>query len=207
MADPSDAELLDLHQALLAGNAAASSRLATLLLPLLRVRLGGMRRDVRDWHIVESAIDQSICNYLLDPGRYDPSRSTLLAYLAMDVRGDVKNALASAGRRRRHELVDSEIVELERSDGNVSVEDEVLNSLEPLDVRDELLSAAKDAIAELPPQDRQLLQLIVDGVRSTASYADVLGITHLPLSMQRAEVKRHKDRLTKKLERLRARLV
>ena len=44
--------------------------------------------------------------------------------------------------------------------------------------------------------------MIIDGVRETPPYAHLYGAANLPLAAQRDVVKRHKDRLKKKAQRL-----
>ena len=44
-----------------------------------------------------------------------------------------------------------------------------------------------------------MVDLILDGERSTAAFAVVLGIENLAIDEQRLQVKRHKDRLKKRL--------
>jgi hypothetical protein len=51
------------------------------------------------------------------------------------------------------------------------------------------------------PKDKEILALRLKGIRATAPYALILGSTHFPLKQQRAEVKRHKDRITRFLSR------
>ena len=51
------------------------------------------------------------------------------------------------------------------------------------------------------PNDQQLLALRLQGVRRTEAFAEILGITHLPIETQRREVKRAKDRIDKMLRR------
>ena len=55
--------------------------------------------------------------------------------------------------------------------------------------------------ATLDTTDRQLFLLMLNGVRETAPYAEIMQLELLPVSKQRREVKRAKDRLTKKLTR------
>jgi RNA polymerase sigma-70 factor (ECF subfamily) len=50
-------------------------------------------------------------------------------------------------------------------------------------------------------RDRKLVELIVDGVRSTADFIDILGLHSLSIKEQRREVKRHKDRIILRLKR------
>jgi hypothetical protein len=62
----------------------------------------------------------------------------------------------------------------------------------------ELLQALR---AELSGVEEQVLLLMLEGVRESARYAEVMGIHHWDESAQRREVKRVKDRLAKKLQR------
>jgi len=55
-------------------------------------------------------------------------------------------------------------------------------------------------------RDRAALALILDGERSTEALAEALGLQGLPQLERQREVKRHRDRLVKVLERLGARL-
>jgi len=48
---------------------------------------------------------------------------------------------------------------------------------------------------------QRVLALMIDDVRETSAYAEVLGITDLPVAEQRKHVKQVKDRLKKRLQR------
>ena len=71
--------------------------------------------------------------------------------------------------------------------------------------REELreLEARKKAIFDAleNPKDREIMALRLDGVRDTAAFARVLGITHLKELEQREQVRRHKDRINRFLRR------
>ena len=82
----------------------------------------------------------------------------------------------------------------------------MLDALDPFDVSPEVLDAARAELANFSELDRRLLDLLAQGVRETAPYAEVLGIGHLPQALQRRAVKRHKDRLKARLEVIRERL-
>ena len=53
----------------------------------------------------------------------------------------------------------------------------------------------------LSDAESRALDLLLDGERKTAVFAEALGIGHLPMKDQRAEVKRVKDKLKKRIER------
>jgi RNA polymerase sigma-70 factor (ECF subfamily) len=154
---------------------------------------------------VTSQIGLAVTHYLKDPERFDPARGGLVAYLAMVVRGDVLNELDARRRRRTHEVTSDRLVELDLLDRNITVEEEALDAVDRIDVAPETAAAALKALSELSEVDRKVLEMMVSGVRATSAYAAVLGISHLPDGLQRKAVKRHKDRLQKRLERLRDR--
>jgi RNA polymerase sigma-70 factor, ECF subfamily len=51
------------------------------------------------------------------------------------------------------------------------------------------------------PRDRQILALRLQGERRTEAFAEILGLSDLPIEAQRREVKRAKDRIDKILRR------
>ena len=53
----------------------------------------------------------------------------------------------------------------------------------------------------LDPRDRQILALRLQGERRTEAFAEILGLSYLPIEAQRREVKRAKDRIDKILRR------
>jgi len=196
---------------LLAGEPTAPARLAELLLePLVRRVLkstgGADRADSR------STCCQTLARYLCEPEAYDAGRGPLLAWLALDARRDVLNDLDSA--RARRETVDVTIVEVRGGTGNVftepaqlrSVEEEALDHTDPFDLPPETVAVIRKRAKSFSAEELSVIELMGEGVRDTAAYADVLGISHLPLDEQRAAVKREKDRLSRQLERLRERL-
>lgn len=203
MSGTADDELLVLHQALLDGDVTAPALLAEQLLPLLGGKLRPAWSGLTDPQILESAIGFSVAKYLRNPETYDPSGRSLVNYLAMDIDGDVKNELkkrqpvAMSG-----EVIEQELVEVGIRERNLTAEDEALDGLDPFDLPQETVAAARRQLAQLSPRDRELAQLVVDELRSYAVWADKLGITHLPLDDQVREVKRNKDRIKKKLERM-----
>jgi DNA-binding NarL/FixJ family response regulator len=52
------------------------------------------------------------------------------------------------------------------------------------------------------PRDLAILQLMINGEKRTEIFAQALGLTELSLQAQKSTVKRHKDRLKKRLQRL-----
>lgn len=217
--DPIDEELIRLHTELVEGvDPTTPARLAELLIAPLRRRFRRFR--ALDWDAVDSTIGWSIARYLREPTRFDPERGGLLPYLWQDVRGDLLNeverrtvpvpdgyeARGEKPRRARREVPDSDAVEVERDHRNPSVDEEVLDAIDPYDLPREVVERARTELGQFDQRDQALLELLGGGVRETTPYAEVLGIAHLDIDVQRREVKRHKDRLKARLEVIRANL-
>jgi hypothetical protein len=150
---------------------------------------------------MEAAAD-ALLEYLADPSKYDPSKANLLTFLKVAADRDMMNLLAKQGRREG-KIETKDPVELYEYDGNKDVG----TSHDPV-----VQEVAEDAaVKELDvfirtnfedPIDRELALLVLDDVRETVEYVSVLGIDDLDELSQRAEVKRHKDRIKVKLKRL-----
>lgn len=202
--DPGQEDLLRLHEALCdREDPTAPARMAELLLPAMRRRF--QNAQLFDRHEVDSLIGLSIARYVDRPESYDPARSPLLAYLWRDIEGDRKHAISSATTRAR-KVPKWAVLELAPTGRNLGVEEEVLDALDPFDVPEELLQAARSELEGFSDQDREFLMLLGEGVRETAPYAEVLSIAHLPVGVQRDEVNRNKARLKARLEVIRGRL-
>jgi RNA polymerase sigma-70 factor (ECF subfamily) len=174
----------------------ASGELARLLLPYLAaaVARGCPRID-------EQLINDAVVDVLLDfcerPGQFDPAQGVPLeGFLSTGARRNVLNALR--GERRRKER--------ERKVGSKKHEAVVADDPAAGNIRQEALEQiAKRRVAILEaltsPTDRDVIGLWLDGVRDSAAYATVLGLTHLPTDEQRADVERHKERILRFLRR------
>ena len=144
-----------------------------------------------------------LLNYQNNPFQYNPDKLSLDRYLYMSARGDLLNLL---DRNKKDDVLIAlpEIVELDEEDSEYKVEVPKVSS--ESDVEAEVfnkLSPTWRNLRQLFPDevDQAMLQLIMDDIRETSYYADILGITDLPAAEQAAIVKRHKDRIKKKLIR------
>ncbi|MBK8903301.1 MAG: hypothetical protein IPM53_19110 [Anaerolineaceae bacterium] len=154
-------------------------------------------------HVCETAVIDCLLTYHAAPEKYDPTKLTLFAYLRMAARHDLLNALDRHNRRKRplHSLDEPAV--------QAQLVSEITPESDPTDLADWLSSpnpSSRQEIlrrfeADLDSTDRQLLLLMLNGVRDSESYAAVLQISALPLDEQRRQVKRAKDRLTKSLTR------
>ena len=188
---PSRHEQDELHSAVLAGDPTAPPRVFELLLdPLIeRLKFKWPRRPRRD--LEEQAID-SILSYLERPERYDSERASLLTYLTMDAHGDLLNAYEKEAAGREKLVADVEDPAPHRN----QVIDVALSSTD--DRR--LLARLREAFPD--DGDRRVVYLLLEGERTTAPYAEALGLAHLSVGDQQRLVNRAKDRVRKKLARL-----
>lgn len=205
MSDASEVEQLKqlgfkLHRRLVEGDLIVTAEIAETFMERTARRLQQRFSILDDPHLIEEAVIEAIVNYFERPAQYDPAKRSLAGYFYMSARGDLLNLLKREKREAYH-LVLTEIVELDDSgsEHGVEIQDDfdveawVLNQNSPI---------WQQIIRLLPdPFDQEIVLLMMDGVRETRAYADVLGILDLSNDEQATIVKRHKDRLKKKLQR------
>ncbi|HEU5199516.1 MAG TPA: hypothetical protein VFU32_07760 [Ktedonobacterales bacterium] len=191
------------HQRLLAADdPTVPAEVAEWLYPLLmretyaRACGGGGPVD-RD--MVKDAVANVLLEYIDAPERYDPDRGSLQRYLVMAAYRDFQNLSAKEARRAGLQRYLS-LLSTEQEDEDI-VDDQ--QDIEQLIGRIHAESLWQMLDEHFPdPTERQIVELIVDRVRSVQPYTQLLGLTHLSLGEQREEVKRVKDRLKKRLQRI-----
>lgn len=199
----SDEQLL--HERLLAGDPTAPSDLAQQVLEPVTQRLRRRFPGVRDKSLIDSAAVDAILNYAERPGQFDPAKASLVGYLTLSARGDLLNALDAQKSRQAHEmsLENVEFVNSDRKIRSMSGESTMLadeiavDNLAARQLTSRLKAAAENS------RDLAILQLIIQGEKRTEIFADALGLSELSPEAQRSAVKRHKDRLKKRVQRLR----
>jgi len=197
-----DPEGRALHARLLRGDPTAPSDLAVGYLEPLVARL---RRayPLQDDDVVFEVACDLILTFSQQPETYDPDQLALPAYLLMAAKRDVLNVI-ERDQRRQLRIVPLESVELRplaRNKGYAAAQD-------PADTVEDAVDdeAVATALASLGDTDREVVQMLMDGERRNERFAAVLGLQDRPLSEQRREVKRTKDRLKKRLQRSRLRV-
>jgi RNA polymerase sigma-70 factor, ECF subfamily len=194
--DEYDAER-KLHKRLLNGDVTASAEIAERLLfsviRLLRYRY----QDLDDPHLVDMAVHQAFISYFYHPQRYNPAKSSLTTYLLMSADGDLRNFI------HNHKF----LFQLSMDTSNGDDEEQAIVVADDFDLETEVLNRLSTVWPRLrdylpDPVEREVVWLMLDNIRETAIYADVLGLQDVPATEQQAIVKRHKDRLRKKLRRL-----
>jgi RNA polymerase sigma-70 factor (ECF subfamily) len=184
-----------IHERLLAGEVTAPAELVEGLLELLLHRLTKRYPKLHDPDLLYDSVTDALLSYIKQPTQFNPGKRSLLGFLHMAAEGDLRNALAKDKRRRQKEI-SLEEVELGGPNGNYELEGENSESqLRREKLRQELPRLFGD------PKDLAMVELIIAGERATETFVEVLELQHLPPDQQRREVKRHKDRLKKRLER------
>lgn len=152
-------------------------------------------------HVIETMIDR--------PERFDPTRGkSLYGYLMMDLKGDIKNYLTRATKEPRPIRLDEPIG---GDDGDVGNQDlggnlpsgepgpeEIAESAES----QTWVNAIRERVVETEDERIVFDLQYVAGERTTDAFAGPLGITGLPQNEQVQVVQKLKDRLAKRLRRM-----
>ncbi|HYP38993.1 MAG TPA: hypothetical protein VEX13_01410 [Chloroflexia bacterium] len=178
------------------GDPTAFAELCEMLYePLVQDMKRRAGRDA-DPDLVEEAVGKALLSYEARPQQYDPNKLSLRGYLVMSANGDYQNAIAKELRRRpRGGLVYLSDDTRQLADTRRDLE-EAVSRLDGAEWWRRVHVAFPNAI------EREIISLIIDKVRPTEPYARLLGIEDQPIEEQAAEVKRVKDRITKRLRRL-----
>lgn len=188
----------DLHARLVRGDPTAPSDLAVRYLDPLLTSLRRAFPRVDD-QMLETKAHDLILDLGERPAQYNPDRRSLAGYLLMAARGDVRNALKSE-QPRASRIVPLEDVELRPPSRNTPW----LESADPADIVAEAASSERVAAVRghFDDQEWEVVQLIGEGERRSEVFAEVLGLQSRPREERDREVKRVKDRLKKRVQRV-----
>ncbi|ADO69630.1 sigma-70 family RNA polymerase sigma factor [Stigmatella aurantiaca] len=139
----------------------------------------------------DSAVD-AVMSYLNEPSRYDPRRGRLSTYLIQAAKNRASDRHRTATSQARRDQDYANVVTLQQRPPKEALEDAV-EAKRLLQLVEKLLKREKDKIT---------LEHFLQDERSTEALAEALGLKALSPEQKKREVKRHKDRLTKFLERL-----
>jgi hypothetical protein len=190
----------ELHNRLISGDVIVSAEIAEYFMPLAVDRLSKRFKNIDDPHLIETAVIDAIMDYLTSPSQYDPCRGNLFGYLILKAKSDLLNYLGQ--KKIDHSLMDlAEIVELEDDSSvygieltnEMDIETEIIEKSSPLWERLSKLITDKT--------DQEMVLLIMNGVRDTDTFAEVIGIQKLPNKEKIRIVKQNKDRLKKVIQR------
>jgi hypothetical protein len=197
MRDPPEVDLFRaLHERLLHGDRVAAEELARLLLPRLVGEVA--RRFPRtDEQIVSDGVIDAVMDYCACPEQFDAGKDVPLErFLANAAWRNVSNLLVGERRRKRREKRAGG----EKHEADVALDPSARNiRREEQEQLDQRRAAILEGLDD--PKDKEIMTLVLQGVKDTATYAPLLDVAHLPIRQQRAEVKRRKDRITRFLRR------
>lgn len=190
-----------LHRRLQDGDPTAPADLAQLFLEPLFKTIKGKWPGV-DAAFVKDAITDAVLGYIENPASFKAEKARLFSYLVLASIANLKTRLGKETRLSLREVSldvehsgESENYIVEVPDPNGLGEQRLVDIVYGKRVAKQLFSEIVD------PTDRKLIGLVVDGVRETAEYAEVMRIGHLSTAEQKKAVKQAKDRLLKQLQR------
>jgi RNA polymerase sigma-70 factor (ECF subfamily) len=197
-------QTLEVHQRLLHGDPTASADAAELLLDPVVARLQRKWPGLAHTDACHDAATDVLVVYLADPSRYQPTQSSLVGWLVMQAHGDLLNDHASKPKQFERMWLAESAMPVDPSTGETPQLGDQAPSFDTLpEVNGStVLAAVRDAFPN--ERDRQLIWLMcIEGSHSTEEAAKVLGLAGLSPTDRAAEVKRHKDRIMRRLRRLR----
>lgn len=178
-----------IHRRLVAGERAAAGDLFETAAGPLTAFLKRHYRLLND-DAVYDLVQDALVKHIVNPGAFDPARSSLWSWLCEVTRRDAHDR--TRGDRRRAELLALAAPAI--ADWNVHPNHESEAEAVALYEREH------DVRLTLDPVERAVLDLMIDGERDTAAFAEVLGLD--PAHPETAaEVKRVKERIKGRAKR------
>jgi RNA polymerase sigma-70 factor (ECF subfamily) len=197
---PSAEEGMILHQRLCAEDVTAPADVCDAYLEPLLAWLGSVASHV-EAEARQSAVHDTVVDYVKHPRRYNPRCADLGVYLRMAARRDLYN-LRRREERHQRRRISWEFVEEGEVPGNIQGrEAEVLARLTEEEERVRQECCVRRVRASCTEKERAALDLLLAGVHCLHAYAEALGLAERPKEEQEREVKRVKDRLMKRLIR------
>jgi RNA polymerase sigma-70 factor, ECF subfamily len=191
---------LQLHMQILAGDLLASSKIAELFLPLLSRGLHRKYHSLPDSQLAAAAAADAIMQYLANPPKFDPERGKLFSYLWMSAQGDLLNRIKQE-KRIENRQVEEKVVEFRPLVAEKYITANQDPEVEMLRSEEAIIVEAKIKTILTAETDLKVVGLMLDGIRDTSAYAEVLSIADRPLEEQSLIVKRNKDRIKIALRR------
>jgi DNA-directed RNA polymerase specialized sigma24 family protein len=196
-----------LHLEVCGGTASTREVLADLIYQPLVRRLGTGSPHI-DEHWVREAVGRAIIDYLRAPDRFDPAQGRSLEGFLQQAASWSLSHLARGERRhigRADRLARTDQPGFETACPGSWVVTEELAQEQAETEREVLVAWRRQWLEEfsqgLGERDRQVLQLMREGVRDFRAYAAVLGLTDQPKPRQREAVHRVKILVYKGLKR------
>jgi len=190
----------ELHARLLAGTSTTvTSEIAEAFLARLANSLKKEFFTLADQHLVDTAVEDALISYFDNPTRFDPQRAGLFTYLRWRARSLLLNLIA--GQKNLFER--EKVVEVEDEEAVYQMTESEMADVEQSLVQREMDETTWRKLCEIFTDrlDLELVKLMIEGVRETTRYVELLGASLLSADEQASLVKRHKDRLKKTIQR------
>jgi hypothetical protein len=194
---PERRQELELYRRLVAEDPTAPADLASgyfdhLVHWLIEHNSRSIHRD-----LYSQAADDAITALIKNPLSYKPSRKRLAIYLRISAQRHLQDILPQQNphRRGRQKM---NFVEFSQNAGQYTGRDNAKSRGLERRSQNEVLAAIREG---LPERDLQALDLMLKGKRGTEVFVLAMGLSHLPKSDQSREVRRVKDKLSKRLKK------
>ena len=192
---PDETWFQQIHERLLAEDHVASAELAEQVLDDLVRALCSKFPNLPDADLAVDAAVDSLMSYIKRPNQFDPTKRGLFGFLMMAAEKDLLNSLAKIKRQKKKEIL-LEVVEVDGDDGNNKGRRKDPDIKLDAEMIREVLDTLFDDL-----KDRKAVELMMEGEKSTEAFVEVYDLQELSLQEQRDAVKRHKDRIKKRLQR------
>ena len=200
---PTPEKELELHRRLVERDPVAPADLAIAFLnPLIDWLAEHNSHRLDQDYCFDAAVDafQALAK---NPNSFRPDLpKSLFAYLCMSAQGDLRNRLQKEKRRLTRQ-VSLETFEVSPDDGNyLGREDDPSLRMENSELMDRLNETILAFVRQgLTEEELEVLDLMLEGERKTAVFAQVLRLDHMAKDLQEAEVKKVKDKLKSRIKR------
>lgn len=198
MGKASDKEM-ELHQLILMENDLALSKLYTLYGYAIIDKLRKLYSK-SDLGYIEEAVNEGLFGYFKNPITFDPEKNTLLRFLEIASERDLINILEKEKKHTKKKIALPD-VELEESFWNSIVKEQKTSDGQLIHNESIEMVNKELALHFDNERDLKLAKLVLTGEREIAIFSTVLEIEVLTIEEQRKEVKKHKDRIKKVLDR------
>lgn len=202
MDNPLQSRALALHQRLLSGDPRAPSEIFELFEDHLSSVVRSTVPKLIDPGDVNAAVADALLRYFKAPSDYDPTKSTLLTWLCNQARYNALSQVRDHGRRvaRLDKLGEAVRIGLLGRDKGQDGEDHFLDAIEA----QQIMAQYGHEIATDHGDDEVFL-LMAAGTKDEAMFVEALHLTGSHAE-NRAEVRRRRDLIRKRLERVRSKL-
>lgn len=154
----------------------------------------------KDNDFISIALNDAFLGYYSKPDTFNPERSSLYDFLKLATKRDLLNVMKKEEKHISGKNL-IEDVELWKNNGNSVLK--AYSSADATVLSDEIMTTIRKVLQNYfhTELDIELAIMILSDVRKTEEYSDEMQIGDLTASEQTAEVKKHKDRIKKVIER------